>query len=225
MWISSCCLRKHWEVQTRWTSYRKHFVWSSFGNAFPASYHHIFSYKLSLLILQILPIPVRISSKTINNKMSWVLVFSKELCPLPPASQLLSNTYCELGWHYRVARSPGDFTATMRGEYKTIWELNSITVKWLASFRRASVLRGCKSWCSNSHTWATTNPVWKSSLSRTLHNHPIQFPLLSAHFKFHHPFIFPHNYFIYEYLMTVCKKSICKSSFQNMPLSLIILMG
>lgn len=56
-------------------------------------------------------------------------------------------------------------------------------------------------------------------------NPPTQFPSLSARFSFPHPFIFPCNYFIHEYLMTDCKKSLFKSSFQNVPLSLIILMG
>lgn len=55
-----------------------------------------------------------------------------------------------------------------------------------------------------------------SSLSSSLDSQPPSIPP---------SFIFSHNYFIYEYLMTVCKKSTFKSSFQNVPLSLIILMG
>lgn len=89
---------------------------------------------------------------------------------------------------------------------------------------RARVTRGCKSSVSSIQI-LISKPIWgKKVFSKCLHS-PLSSSLDSQPPSIPPSFIFSHNYFIYEYLMTVCKKSTFKSSFQNVPLSLIILMG
>lgn len=85
-------------------------------------------------------------------------------------------------------------------------------------------MRGGKSSISNIQI-LMAKPMWGKKLLKMFAQPSSPVLLIISPLQPPPSFIFPHNYFIYEYLMTVCKKSTFKSSFQNVPLSLIILMG